>query len=42
MIRFRARINLISDEIKNILFVTKLILLFVSYRDRQSTELNEF
>ena len=38
MIKPRARIFFISDKLKNVSFVMKLILLFVSYRDRQSTE----
>ena len=42
MIKPRARIFFVSDEIKNVLFVTKLLLLFVSYRDRQTTESKTF
>ena len=38
MIMPRARIFFISGEIKNVLFFTTLILLFVSSRDRQTTE----
>ena len=38
MIMPRARIFFISGEIKNVLFFTKLILLFVSYRDVQTVD----
>ena len=36
MIKPKARIYFISGEIKNILFATKLILLFVSYQSIES------
>ena len=42
MIKPRARIFFISDEIKNISFVTKLIQRKTYYSERQSTESKAF